>query len=481
MEVLHCSFECYPAAKVGGLADVAGSLPKYLNQAEISSALIMPKFDTAWLNQASLIEDYAGSFRWYNGEVNYRVLREEKNTLGFSLYVVELDELFYRKGIYVSEQGYGYRDEIERYVAFQLSVLNWLKQFENKPSLIHAHDHHCGLIPMMIRNSTEYKELKNIRTVFTIHNGLYQGAFSWEKKYLLPYLPANTFGLLDWNHAINPMATAVKCADAVTTVSNGYKQELMQYANGLESLFRQEQKKFYGFINGIDDEVWNPANDKYISHHIKSNDVSAFKAANKKALCKEYSLDSTKPLFAFIGRLVMEKGADLIPDAVNEFLKDNDAQFLFLGSGASDIEYALRRLATIHSDKVYFIQGYNEPLAHRLYASADFLLMPSRIEPCGLNQMYAMHYGTIPIVNNTGGLHDTVYDITESMPRGIKMNKVNANELLNAMSRALSLYRHEPVMNSIRQEIIKIDFSWTNTVKPYIQLYSTLFKLQTDI
>jgi starch synthase len=477
MDVLHCSFECYPAAKVGGLADVAGALPKYLNQAGVRAALIMPKFNTPWLNEADYAEDFNGSFRWFAGEVSFRVLRETKQTLGFTLYVVELSDLFYRRGIYVGENGYPYFDEVERYIAFQLAVLTWLRQFETKPDVLHAHDHHCGLIPLMMRFSPEFESLKAVKTIFTIHNGLYQGAFGWEKKYLLPYLPVECFGLLDWNYHINPMAAAVKCADAVTTVSNGYLQELMQSANSLEHLFRQEHKKCYGFINGIDDEVWNPANDKYIACHL-TDDVANFKMQNKLSLCKEYGFDSSKPLFVFIGRLVQEKGADLIPDAVNKFLQHKDAHVLLLGSGAGDIEYALRMLSTIHASRVRFAQGYNEPLAHRMYASADFLLMPSRIEPCGLNQMYAMHYGTLPIVNNTGGLHDTVFDLTESTPRGIKLNKASINELYGAMLRAHDLFDQQVMFQEIRKEIIKIDFSWTKAVQSYVQLYQSITKHQ---
>ncbi len=477
MNVLHCSFECYPAAKVGGLADVAGALPKYLNQSGIQSALVMPKFNTSWLNDASYEEDYSGHLRWFTGDVHFRILREAKQTLGFTLYVVELSDLFYRRGVYVGDNGYAYNDEVERYIAFQLAVLTWLRQFESKPDVLHAHDHHCGLIPLMMRFSPEFESLKHIKTVFTIHNGLYQGAFGWEKKYLLPYLPHETIGLLDWNYHINPMAAAVKCADAVTTVSNGYMQELMQYANGLESLFRSEQQKCFGIINGIDDEVWSPATDKFIAHHLK-DDVVSYKQKNKLSLCKEYGFDASKPLFVFIGRLVQEKGADLIPDAVNRFLQHKDAHFLLLGSGSNDIEYALRMVSTVHASRVRFAQGYNEPQAHRMYASADFLLMPSRIEPCGLNQMYAMHYGTVPIVNNTGGLHDTVFDLTESTPRGFKLNKATVNELYGAMLRANDFYDHKEMFEAIRNEIVKIDFSWTKAVQAYVQLYHSITKHQ---
>lgn len=481
MDVLHCSFECYPAAKVGGLADVAGSLPKYLIQSGTEAALIMPGFDTDWLNKASFTEDFKGSFRWFAGEVPFRILRETQGVLGFPLYVVELNELFYRKGIYVSERGYPYNDEIERYLAFQLCILTWVRQFETNPSILHVHDHHCGLIPLMMRYSPEFSSLRDIRTVFTIHNGLYQGAFGWEKRYLLPYLPEATFGLLDWNHHINPMAAAVKVADAVTTVSNGYLQELMQFANGLESLFRQEAQKCFGIINGIDDEVWNPANDKYIAHHL-GDDVSIFKQQNKAALCKEYGFDPMVPLFVFIGRLVQEKGADLIPDAVHKYVQSHPANFLFLGSGANDIEHGLRMVSAIQSRHVKFAQGYNEPLAHRMYASADFLLMPSRVEPCGLNQMYAMHYGTIPIVNNTGGLHDTVFDLTESTPRGIKMHKATTGELFHAMQRANDLYQNHPeMMQAIQKELVKINFSWKHAIKSYTQLYSMLTKPQSVV
>jgi starch synthase len=481
MDILHCSFECYPAAKVGGLADVAGALPKYLNQVNLSTALIMPKHDTPWLNQASFAVDYAGSFRWYYGDVGFRVLRETTGTLGFPLYVVELNDLFLRRGIYTRENGYPYHDEPERYIAFQLAVLNWVKQFQTKPKLIHVHDHHCGLIPLFMQCGPEFHALISIPTVFTIHNGLYQGAFSWDKKYLLPYLPSQVYGLLDWNNAINPMACAVKCAQAVTTVSKGYLQELMQFANGLETLFQKEHQKCFGIINGIDGEVWSPDRDRYIDHLLEGSLSREFKKANKESLCRDYGFKFEKPLFIFIGRLVYEKGADLIPDAINKLLQQTEVYMLLLGSGSADIEQVLRLCSVKHSANVKYAQGYNEPLSHRMYASADFLIMPSRIEPCGLNQLYAMHYGTIPIVNDIGGLRDSVTDLTDASPRGIKIKNATVDELYNGLKRAVSLFQNPELLDSISIENMQIDFSWNEAIKPYLAIYEYLTKSKTMI
>ena len=230
------------------------------------------------------------------------------------------------------------------------------------------------------------------------------------------YIPAwDTWksGLLEWNGNINPLASAIKNAWKVTTVSWSYMEELRYNSNGLEALFEYERGKCTGILNGIDADVWDPATDKFIELNYDADDVEENKQTNKEALCKEFNLNPQKPLIVFIGRLVGEKAADLLPDAIisSMYSVQGYVNFLLLGSGEPHVEWQLKQLAQSFPANYNVMIGYNEALSHRMYAGADFLLMPSRVEPCGLNQMYAMQYGTVPMVRSTGGLKDTVTDM----------------------------------------------------------------------
>jgi starch synthase len=247
-------------------------------------------------------------------------------------------------------------------------------------------------------------------------------------------------------------------------------------ANGLENLFEYERGKCTGILNGIDDVVWNPETDTYIEDNFNTKTAAEGKLTNKKILCDEFNLDIEKPLFVFIGRLVHEKAADLLPQAIYDSIYNMDGKmnFLILGSGEPHVEWELSNmntpLAGYYNSKI----GYNEKLSHLMYAGADFLLMPSRVEPCGLNQMYAMRYGTIPIVRNTGGLRDTVKDIGEEGGYGILFNDAKVWDITYSIHRALQLYAAPKQMKSIRNKIMELDYSWENSAQQYINLYSSL-------
>ncbi|MEO6040102.1 MAG: glycogen/starch synthase, partial [Saprospiraceae bacterium] len=268
IQVLHISAECYPAAKTGGLADVVGSLPKYLSQDDILSAAIIPKYDLKWIRSREWITVYGGEV-WVNWRRHrFTVQQEAGNSQGYPLFVVDIPGLYDRPGIYNDPSGRPYGDEVERYITFQQAVLDWLLSFPwtDRPRVLHCHDHHTGLIPWMLKYCPDYQELSPIPTVFTIHNAQYQGAFSWQNSNLLPPYRAAGAPLVDWNNTINPMASAVRCAWAVTTVSQSYLYELHDSSMGLERLFRDEWQKEYGILNGIDAEVWDPATDPMIQY-----------------------------------------------------------------------------------------------------------------------------------------------------------------------------------------------------------------------
>jgi starch synthase len=378
-------------------------------------------------------------------------------------------------GLLDREKVYGYDDDSVRFTAFQIAVVDWISKWEHRPDVVHVHDHHTALIPFMMQNCFAYKHLATIQTVLTIHNAEYQGWMSWDNANYLPDWDRYKWGLLEWDKKINPLASGVKCAAKVTTVSSGYLAELKYNANGLESLFEYEKGKCTGILNGIDEEVWNSATDTYIETQYSIGDVEEGKAANKKVLCDLFKLDASKPLIVFIGRLVGEKAADLLPQAISDaiYYIKKSMNFLILGSGEPGIEFQLEqlkgRLTGYYNSQI----GYNEKLSHQMYAGADFLLMPSRVEPCGLNQMYAMRYGTIPIVRNTGGLRDTVKDFGEPNGYGICFNQASVGDISYSVFRAVELYKDAKRLNEIVEQIMQIDNSWESSAGIYIKLYNS--------
>ncbi|RYF92674.1 MAG: glycogen synthase, partial [Chitinophagaceae bacterium] len=359
---------------------------------------------------------------------------------------------------------------------FQISVLDWVNAWQHVPDIIHCHDHHTALIPFMMKNCYRYSNIRTVSSILTIHNAEYQGWMGWDRSNYLPEYNMWNWGLLDWKNTINPLASGIKCADKVTTVSPSYLEELRYMSNGLEDLFEYERGKCSGILNGIDADVWDPSTDTYISHQYALKQVEAGKAKNKMQLCEQFNLDFEKPLIVFIGRLVGEKGADLLPQVINDtfYFIGRKMNFLILGSGEPYVQRGLEDLLPISQYDYNVFIGYNETLSHVMYAGADFLLMPSRVEPCGLNQMYAMRYGTIPMVRRTGGLRDTVKDFGEPGGYGICYDYASVGDISHAVFRAVELYRDRKKISNIRGQIMQLDFSWESSVEQYIRLYESL-------
>lgn len=472
MEIIHVSAECYPMAKAGGLGDVVGALPKYQNELGHVAKVVMPMYRTKFLydNEWELVHE--GGQALGNDWFKYSVIKEKTNKLGFDLYLIDINGKLDRERIY------GYEDDTERFLAFQLAVCDWLSRWQHKPDVIHCHDHHTGLIPFMARHAYAFRyQLGNIPTVFTVHNGQYQGQFSWDKYYYLPAYDSWNWGLLDWDNAINPMASAIKCAWKVTTVSPSYMDELKHSANGLENLFEYERGKSVGIINGIDTEVWDPQTDSFLAKNYNPELVAQGKEKNKKELAGQFGLDPEKPLITFIGRLVGEKAADLLPDAISQsiYQYQGKANFLVLGSGESAIENQLDAMKNRFKGYFNSYIGYNEGLSHLLYAGSDFLLMPSRVEPCGLNQLYALRYGTVPMVRNIGGLKDTVVDYGDKGGFGIKMEQSSVGDIAYSVGRAIDLYNNKrDVYTAMRGRMMTIDHSWDMSAKQYLEVYEAL-------
>jgi starch synthase len=471
MEIIHVSAECYPVAKAGGLGDIVGALPKYQNKLGNVGKVIMPMYRTKFLysNEWELVHEGGQSLgpHWFH----YSIIKEKTNKLGFDLFLVDINGLLDREKIY------GYDDDAERFVSFQIAVVDWLSKWKHKPDIVHVHDYHAGFIPFMMKHCFAFNHLSDIPTVLTIHNAQYQGWMGWDKSYYIPAWDNWKWGMLDWNNTMNPLASAVKCAWKVTTVSWSYLDELKYMSNGLEDLFEYEQGKCVGILNGIDNEVWDPDTDKYIAKNYTKRTLDEGKHACKKALCEQFNLDIDKPLFVFIGRLVGEKAADILPEAISSSIYQHhgNCSFLILGSGEPAVEGELGNMYQQFAGYMNTYIGYSEPLSHLMYAGADFLLMPSRVEPCGLNQMYALRYGTVPIVRNTGGLRDTVTDFGDWQGFGIRFDQATVWDITYSVGRAIDLYHNKKELwNWMRKFMMDIDHSWDSSAQHYIDLYQGL-------
>lgn len=471
MHVIHLSVECFPLAKVGGLADVVGALPRYQRKLGIDAWVVCPFYDKPFTRERSFAIVHEGLFKQGSETLRYEVLKQEQDELGFPLYLIRIPGKLDREEVYC------YPDEGEQWIAFQHAFLHWLKGAGIKPDLVNCHDHHVGLVPFLMRHAVDFDYLTDVKSVLTIHNGQYQGWLTWNKGILLPAFDTWKWGLLDWDGLINPLAAAVKCCDAFTTVSGGYLQELYVKANGLEDLFQAEASKGYGIVNGIDDEYWNPELDPLISKSYKKSTVKSGKKANKKGFCDSVGLDAEIPLLAYIGRFAGEKGADLLPQIIENIFSNNEIKvgIFILGSGDVVIQGQLQELVHNYEGRLAVFFGYNETLAHQVYAAADLLLMPSRVEPCGLNQLYAMKYGTIPVVRATGGLKDTVIDLgDQASGYGFVFAEADAQSAAEAVVRALTDTADPKILQKIRQKEMSLDFSWDKSAKQYIQLYDQL-------
>jgi starch synthase len=475
MEIFHIGAECYPFAKVGGLADVIGALPKYQNNTDVQVRVVIPCYQNDFKLNNVFECVHWGKLTLGNFKFPFSVLKEKYNVLGFELYLIEIPELFDRPNIY------NYEDDIERFLSFQIAVLDWLMGRNTLPDIIHCHDHHTGLIPFMKNYCSKYLKLKNIITLITIHNGLYQGIFSFNKLNYLPSFDLNQINKIERWNCINSLAAAIKCSDAITTVSMSYLSELKHTDNGLESLFQNFDYKSYGILNGIDTLIWDPSSDYMLDYNYSIATINEGKQKNKEQLCSQFNLNPLIPLICFIGRLYPEKGADLLPKIVSSILIafKEEINILILGYGDSEIENQLTQLLSFYRGNYNVYIGYNEELAHKTYAGSDFILIPSRIEPCGLNQLYAMRYGTIPIVHRIGGLKDTVVDFEEN-GNGVCFSKLTICEIDEAIKKAVNLYNDKEKVHQVRIKGMSENHSWENVSKEYIKLYKQLTTTQYE-
>lgn len=474
MKILFAVSECGPFAKSGGLADVAGSLPKELKSLGTDVRVILPKYGTIseeFKGKMKKIKEFTVSVGWRNQYCGI----EELTHQGITYYFVDNEYYFKREGLY------GYFDDGERFSFLNRAILEAIAELDFYPDVLHCHDWHTAMIPYLLR--TEYYKRKGyglIKTVFTIHNLQFQGIFPKEVLGDLLGLDYTSFqsGHLEFFGNINFMKGGLVAADKITTVSPTYKEEIQSPAYGekLDGLLRARNEDLIGILNGIDEEFYNSAIDPLIFQNYKVNTYSK-KGVNKIEVQKQFGLpqSASTPLLVMITRLTKQKGLDLVKCVLREILQE-DVQVIILGTGDYEYEEYLRQAARVYPDKLKVYTGFSEDLAHKLYAAADLFLMPSQFEPCGLGQMIAMRYGAIPIVRETGGLNDTVKAYNEYTGRGngFSFQNFNAHDMLYTIQRALSFYHDKPVWETIVKQAMEKDYSWAQSAFSYSQLYAEL-------
>lgn len=469
MKVVHFTVECYPVAKTGGLGDVVGALPKYLNdEPDMETMVIMPFINNEYVNSHEFEIEYEFSMPHYTNQLKVVILKSKD--LAFPLYLVNIEGFNHRKTVY------GYYDDPYFFVAFQTAALIWVHTWRELPDVVHCHDFHTGFIPFMMKHAHQFPNFREIPSVFTIHNGEYQGHTPWEVVSSFPWFDTQYLSLLEWNNTVNAMAAGIKCAWKVTTVSPQYMKELMESDNELAPLFRYEAGKCSGILNGIDNDEWSPETDKHLKHHYTVKNLVSGKTKNKNEICETFGFNKSYPLVTFIGRLVEQKGADVLSNAIWRSINELDYKinFLIIGSGNEQLSNGLNEMKNHTKGRFNCYIGYNETLARQAYAASDFLVMPSRFEPCGLNQFYAFRYGTLPIARTVGGLYDSVIDINDEGGNGIRFIQLNSGDLLHSFYRANELYNDKKRFLDIKRFIMKQDFSWKKSAKKYINLYKSI-------
>lgn len=475
MRILLASSEVQPFSKTGGLADMVGALGRALTRAGHEVIVVTPLYRVVRENVPGLRKvnwrfDVQLGWRQTEGAL-WELTRRGQPRILF----VEHAGYFDRPGIYL-ENNLSYADNAERYIFFSHCVTNLARYLPEPPEVVHVHDWQTALVPALIRHQAETGWTHPPRVCLTIHNLAYQGVFPADA-FSLTGLPGEYFqpSGLEYFGYLNCLKAGIAYADLITTVSPRYAREICteEQGCGLDGFLRLRQDRLVGILNGVDYREWNTSKNP---HLFKAYSVGrlAGKAVNKAELQKLVGLpvDASIPVFGNISRLAEQKGVDIQLAALSEMLNTN-LQFVVLGSGSPEYERGYRELARRFPDKVAVRIGYDETLAHRIEAGADFFLMPSRFEPCGLNQMYSLRYGTIPLVRATGGLDDSVVDWTENPEQatGIKFTEYSARALARAMRKALVLFSQPELLHRCRQNAMRADFSWDKTVEEYLKIY----------
>lgn len=471
MKVLYVASEALPFAASGGLADVAGSLPQALRRRKIAARVVMPlygtisdemrssmKFITNIMVPVSWRRQYCGVFEAKAGGVIY--------------YLIDNEYYFKRNTLY------GHYDDGERFAFFSRAVLEILPYIDFKPDIIHCNDWQSALVPVYYTTIYGHREgYTGIKTVFTIHNIQYQGKYGNENLGDVFGLGEETTSLLQFGDCINLMKGGIECANKVTTVSNTYAGEILDpwFSHGLDPILKERSYKLSGILNGIDTINYDPEKDKDIFANFSAKEPEG-KKINKARLQELFNLPvrDDVPVMGIVTRLVAHKGLDLIKRIMWDLLSSTDMQLVVLGSGDWEYEAFFKELASAFPEKVGLRLGFVPDLARKIYAGSDLFLMPSKSEPCGLSQMVALRYGSIPIVRETGGLKDTITDSGDGKGNGFTFKSYDAYDMLDAIRRALGAYYDKEYWQKLVVRALKCDNSWGRSAKEYIKLYEEL-------
>jgi len=470
LKVLNAVSEVVPFIATGGMGQVTGSLAQVIAKND-------PKIDVRVV--APLYAQFRDRFEPQMKFLGASEVRLSWRSLYCGVYELAMDGVTYyfvdNRHFFDRESAYGHFDDGERFAFFSKAVFEVIEVSNFIPDVIHAHDWQAALVPVYLK--THYSEkYGGIKTVFTMHNMEYQGQYRPDIYNDVFDLTENNANLVDYDGCINLMKGAIVCADKLTTVSPSYASEIQ--VNGgykLEPIIRENAYKLTGIINGIDTKLYDPATDPLLEKNYSANALEG-KAVNKRKLQSLFNLPAAphKMLICIISRLVSHKGIDLVTYMMDDMLK-MDVQFMLLGTGEHAYELFFEERAVRYPDKVAVSIAYNPEIAGKIYAGADVLLMPSRSEPCGLSQMIACRYGTIPIVRKTGGLADTVHDCSLGDGNGFVFEDYNAGALLDTVSKALDLYTHrEDDWKNLMRDAMLCDFGWDLSAKAYSDLYREL-------
>lgn len=485
-KIWYLSSEVSPFAKTGGLGDVTGALPKSLKAKNQEIRVIMPKYKMInerkyILREVIRLKDIPVTVNGDTKTVNVKsaFLPDSK----VQIYFVDIPDMFGRNGLYTdSNTGRDYQDNAQRFAFFCRSALETLKILSWRPDIIHCNDWQTAYVPIYLK--TLYKDdefFRGIKTVFTIHNFSYQGIFDMSQAASIDLNNNLTKddGPLELNGNLNLMKGALYFTDWINTVSETYASEISsesKFGYGLEKLLQKKKDSFSGIVNGVDYGVWSPEVDRFIPFRFSGEDLRG-KSQNKQALLSRVNMnfEENRPVLGMIARIVEQKGFSLLIDGLEELLQE-DMQLVILGTGQEELEKQLITYQSKFPDKLSLNTAFDETLAHMVEAGSDLFLMPSSYEPCGMNQLYSLRYGTIPVVYSTGGLADTIQeiDLEKDAGNGIVFNKYTSKELTKAIKRGLRLYKKKDIWKQVQQRIMSEDHSWDLSTEKYLEVYTTL-------
>lgn len=489
MNILIASSEAAPLAKTGGLADVCGALPKALAQLGHQTALILPAYRSTkkYPSEPTGVEIRV----WIGGrEIRGTYRKCDVPEIGVPVYLVEHDEYFDRDGLY-NNNNEDYGDNCERFVFFSYAVLEAVRLLNLKVDVIHLNDWQTGLVSALLSiYYRDYPGYEKISTLFTIHNIAYQGVFPAAAMSLtgLHWKYFNWLQMECYDH-LNLLKTGVVFSDGITTVSPNYANEITNYPGGcgLENVLRNRRDVLWGITNGINMDEWNPETDPLIEGHFNAETRKKGKLQCKLALQNQMDLPQRPdvPVVGLVGRLTEQKGFDLAVELISrKAVAGEDVQWVLLGSGDPALENRLRELASHYSQNVAVSIRYSNELAHQIIAGSDVFLMPSRFEPCGLTQLYSLRYGTIPVVHATGGLVDTVTDLTPETEaaktaNGIRFCNADLQGVAWGIDAAFNVYRNRPELWTQMQDAgMRLDVSWTQSAQKYVEIYQKIRRTQ---